>query len=200
MNTGKMTNQELLDAFPLSELPAQREIEKAILERMGVDVPIRVSSKALSLAAAILEGQPASEDSAAAAELAAGVRAVGAGIRQGLHLTSTDTFAEAFKGMQVAAFENSKAHGFHPDGEEKNFGEQISLMHSELSEALEAFRHGNPASDHIPEFSGVEEELADVVIRAMDCAQLRGYRLAEAIEAKHAFNVTREFKHGGKKF
>lgn len=73
-------------------------------------------------------------------------------------------------------------------------------MHSELSEALEALRHGNKPDDHIPEFSGVEAELADVVIRILDYAEARGLRLAEAIEAKILYNSTRPRRHGGKKF
>lgn len=81
---------------------------------------------------------------------------------------------------------------------ERNDYELIALMHSELSEAIEAMRHGNPPSDHIPEFTGVEEELADVIIRVLDLCQAREYRIEEAIIAKLACNATRGFKHGGK--
>lgn len=73
-------------------------------------------------------------------------------------------------------------------------------MHSELSEALESLRHGNPPSDHIPEFSGVEEELADCIIRIMDYGLAKGHRVAEALAAKIAFNRTRPHMHGGKRF
>lgn len=83
---------------------------------------------------------------------------------------------------------------------ERNNGEIIALMHSELSEALEALRHGNPPDSHIPEFTGVEAELADVIIRIMDMAPARGWRIAEAVEAKIAYNRTRPHMHGGKKF
>jgi len=84
--------------------------------------------------------------------------------------------------------------------EERNNGEIIALMHSELSEALEAIRHGNPPDDKIPEFTGVEAELADVIIRIMDMAPARGWRIAEAVIAKIAMNKTRARKHGGKAF
>lgn len=82
--------------------------------------------------------------------------------------------------------------------EKRNDGELMVLMHSEVSEALEAVRHGNPPSDHIPEFSGTEEEMADVVIRIMDYSAKRGLRLGEAIIAKLHFNYNRGFRHGGK--
>jgi NTP pyrophosphatase (non-canonical NTP hydrolase) len=73
-------------------------------------------------------------------------------------------------------------------------------MHSELSEALEALRHDNPPDDKIPNFSGLEAELADVIIRIMDFSAHYNLAIAEAILAKIEFNKTREFKHGGKLF
>jgi NTP pyrophosphatase (non-canonical NTP hydrolase) len=81
---------------------------------------------------------------------------------------------------------------------EHNDGELIALMHSELSEALEGHRHGNPPSDHIPEFSALEEEMADVIIRIMDYSEKRKLNVAVAIIAKLAFNAGRGSKHGGK--
>lgn len=82
--------------------------------------------------------------------------------------------------------------------EERNDGECIALMHSELSEALEGLRHGNPPSEHIPDFSAVEEEFADVIIRIMDTCHARGYRIGEAMATKMAFNEGRPYRHGKK--
>ena len=82
--------------------------------------------------------------------------------------------------------------------EPRNQGELIALMHSELSEALEALRAGDPPSEHIPEFSAVEEELADVLIRVFDFCGAHEYRLTGAIEAKMKYNEGRARKHGKK--
>jgi len=83
---------------------------------------------------------------------------------------------------------------------DRNDGEMIALMHSELSECLEALRHGNPPDSHIPEFKGSEAELADVIIRIMDYGAAKGLRIAEAIIAKSEYNKGRAYRHGGKEF
>jgi len=81
----------------------------------------------------------------------------------------------------------------------RNNAEMIALMHSELSEALEATRKkGNPQSKKIPKFKLVEEELADCIIRILDMAEGRKYNIEGALNAKIKYNKKRRYKHGKK--
>lgn len=89
---------------------------------------------------------------------------------------------------------------------ERNVGELIALVHSELSEGLEGHRK-NLKDDHLPEFDMLEVELADAVIRIFDMAGGLDLRLAEALFAKLEYNKSRadhkienRLKDGGKKF
>ena len=107
-------------------------------------------------------------------------------------------FAYIFNIESSNAYSTSRAHGFSEEWE--YFGEKIALMHAELSEALEGYRNNLAASDHIPDFTPVEEKFADAVIRMMSFSAANGLRLGQAILAKMNFNAGRPFKHGGKKF
>lgn len=105
-------------------------------------------------------------------------------------------FIDEFNNMSALAAKTAEDHGWVIN----NDGEAIALMHSELSECLEFLRHDNPKSDKISEFSGAEEELADVIIRIMHYSWLKNLRVAEALIAKMKFNEQRPYKHGGKLF
>ena len=67
---------------------------------------------------------------------------------------------------------------------ERNFGEVIALMHSELSEALEADRK-NLMDDKLPHRDGREVEFADCIIRIFDTAAAYNMDLAGAIIEKN---------------
>ena len=126
------------------------------------------------------------------------------GIEDQLQQVVDIQFVKSLSQMSARCYSNSHAHGFWPKDYEptathnvgRNDGEAIALKHSELSELLEAVRDGNPPSEKIPGFTLAEEELADLLIRTMDYAHGRGFRLAEAVLAKHAYNLGRPHKHG----
>jgi len=118
--------------------------------------------------------------------------------------------------------DNARAHGFWDN--DRNFGEMIALAHSELSEALEEHRSGNPGEyfsggvEYVdrdgttdamfpssqpvddkgrarkPE--GVAVELADCIIRCLDTMHSLGVDIDGVVARKMAYNASRPFRHG----
>lgn len=91
---------------------------------------------------------------------------------------------------------------------ERNKGELIALMHSELSEMLEGVRK-DLQDDKIPEYKMEIVEAVDCIIRILDYLDGFGYGdlIQEVFDAKMRFNATRlDHRHearklaGGKKF
>ena len=88
----------------------------------------------------------------------------------------------------------------------RNVGELLCLIHSEISEALEGHRK-NLMDDHLSHRSMIEVELADAVIRICDLAGGLNLDLGGALEEKFLYNQKREDhkiesrrKENGKKF
>lgn len=101
--------------------------------------------------------------------------------------------AGAFTSLCIAIHEfntqwwRDPATGFPID---RNVGEMIALMHSELSEALEAHRK-NLMDDKLPHFHGIDVELIDCIIRAMDLLGARyNGRLSSSVNPDDALAYT----------
>jgi len=86
------------------------------------------------------------------------------------------------------AYETAVSKGWHD--EERETGTLLALIHSEVSEALEADRKGDEEN--------FCEELADICIRVFDLCGLRDVNLEGAILEKMERNKGRSYKHGGK--
>lgn len=120
-------------------------------------------------------------------------------------------------------FQNAKNKGFHDT--EHNIGQMLCLIHSEVSEALEAHRvdkfaikshnmthnidldqlSSSPSTSEIlyfkQEFSvavknSFEDELADVIIRVLDLCAYKNIDIDKHVRLKMLYNSFREHKHG----
>ena len=121
---------------------------------------------------------------------------------------------DAYTGLRMAqhlAHKTATDAGWYADpatGQpvQRNFGEVVALMHSELSEALEADRKGL-MDDKLPHRDGREVEFADCIIRILDTAAAMGLDVAGAFIEKNRYNRQRadhklaaRAEAGGKKY
>ncbi|MEN6441366.1 MAG: MazG-like family protein, partial [Syntrophobacter sp.] len=95
---------------------------------------------------------------------------------------------ENLKDLSVTAHYIAKEHGWWDVP--KSVPELLCLVHSEVSEALEAYR--------IQDKENFAEELADIIIRVLDMSEGLGVDIQAAVIAKMGKNKNRPYKHGGK--
>ena len=97
-----------------------------------------------------------------------------------------------------AVHENAVDHGWWET--ERSFPEVVALCHSELSEALEAYRDSDAMVVMVngkPE--GIAVEMVDCMIRILDYLEYKEIDIEYLMRKKHDYNRTREYKHGGKR-
>lgn len=99
----------------------------------------------------------------------------------------TELSAEIHRRNVVAGWWTDIATG---EPKDRNVGELLCLVHSEVSEAMEGFRK-DLMDDHLPHRKMAEVELADVLIRIFDIAGAAGFDLGSAVSEKLAYNAQR---------
>tara|TARA_Y100000817_G_scaffold307161_1_gene293285 strand:- start:1262 stop:1609 length:348 start_codon:yes stop_codon:yes gene_type:complete len=108
-------------------------------------------------------------------------------------------------GLMKESHNTSVSKGWWDDSN-RNIGELLALVHSEVSEALEAYRITGASGlnniwlrdkDGKPE--GFTIELADTLIRIFDISAAYELDLENALKIKMEFNKSRPYRHGNKK-
>ena len=118
-------------------------------------------------------------------------------------------FTGLFRVLQSALYQANYQWWHDPKTGEKlnrNSGELLMLMVSEIAEGMEGVRKGLN-DDHLPNRRMIEVELADAVIRILDFAEANNLDIGGALVEKALYNLNREdhkiqnrLKDGGKKF
>lgn len=82
----------------------------------------------------------------------------------------------------------------------RTFGDEMALLHSEVSEAFEAFRDGvvYVFDEKTGKPEGIVSELADVLIRLLDTCDRYDVDLETAVLDKLKYNTGRGYRHGSK--
>ena len=120
------------------------------------------------------------------------------------HMTRDKSlFAVALHDAEEAVYAVNEANGWFDA--DRTVGDDLALLHSEVSEMLEAFRDGGLGDQTadapfgvLVKPEGFGSEAADVLIRLLDTCKRRKINLAYEFERKLVFNASRGYHHGGK--
>ncbi len=94
------------------------------------------------------------------------------------------------KQLQNMILQQAADKGFGTTPDEINVAEKIALIHSEVSEAYEAYRHKNMTGGK----DSFEDELGDVIQRTLHLAAVMNVDIEQAILNKLKINESREWK------
>ena len=101
-------------------------------------------------------------------------------------------------------YETAASKGFHDIDNSRSLVDNMAVwvanLHGEVSEIWECVRRdkANNKCDKDCDLTNMEEEFADIVIRAFDSATAAGINIGKAVRLKAAYNATRPHMHGGK--
>ena len=105
------------------------------------------------------------------------------------------------KDLVRESHEIAESKGWH--GFLRSLPEELCLIHSEVSEALEDYRSGRSLGEIYHEGGkrdkpcGIPIKFADIMIHIADLCHQYGIDIEEAIRMEHAYSRTRQHRHGG---
>lgn len=112
---------------------------------------------------------------------------------------------QTIKEWQKTVLALAKEKGFHATTDPlDNIWKMLGNLHGEVSEAWEVARMPDfdpkvTWKNENGKLEGFPSELADIVIRALDTAEIFGIDLQAAMWEKHQYNMTRPYRHGNKR-
>lgn len=134
-------------------------------------------------------------------------------LRERLRKCGEEPFKVSLNEWAECIHENAVAHGWWTgvvhgadfssirDDVDRPLPEILMLCVCELAESMEEYRDGKPliyeGENGKPE--GIAVEMVDCIIRILDWMGHNGVDVDELIKKKHAYNIGRPYRHGGKK-